>query len=230
MTAQPLQAPRLRKVLVVGATGGTGRETVLALRRAGYAVTAFSRSASRWVASEGFDDVAAFDGDATDPRVLDEVVPGHDAVVVTLGISENPFRVRLFGTRGTPADVRSVGTRAVIAAMLRHGLRRIVVLSSYGVGSSRHRLGWMDRLFFDLVLKPQIQDTEVQEELVRRSALEWLVVQPVHLTEEVSDAPAFASEAGDTRGMQVSRRSVAQYMVDALARPELARRVIALSG
>ena len=119
--------------------------------------------------------------------------------MVTLGIRENALRVRLRGPAGTAADVRSIGTAHVVAAMARHGVRRLVVQTSYGVGPTRDRLRWIERLFFALVLAPQIADTERQQALVEASALDWVVVQPVHLVDGADDAAPFASSTGDTR-------------------------------
>ena len=132
---ETLSHEKTQRILVVGATGGTGRATIAELVQQGYQVTAFSRNAG--ALAESSELVTAFNGDATNPDDLDRAVPGHDAVIVTLGISENPFRVRLFGTARTPIDVRSAGTRNVIAAMQKLGERRLVVQSSYGVGESR---------------------------------------------------------------------------------------------
>jgi nucleoside-diphosphate-sugar epimerase len=119
----------------VGASGGTGRAAVARLMAEGHTVTAFSRSASR-LANE-IDGLAAVDGDVTDPSAVERAVAGQDVVIVTLGIAENPLRVRLLGPARTPRDVRSRGTRNVIAAMRRHGVTRLVVQSSYGVGEAR---------------------------------------------------------------------------------------------
>ena len=127
-----LSQEKAQRILVVGATGGTGRATIQELVQLGHRVTAFSRNAD--ALAEASELVTAFNGDATNPDDVDQAVRGHDAVIVTLGIAENPFRVRLFGTARTPIDVRSAGTRNVIAAMQKHGVRRLVVQSSYGVG------------------------------------------------------------------------------------------------
>ena len=136
------------QVLVVGSTGGSGRAVVTQLLDAGHRVTAFSRRENRLgIVSDRLD---TFAGDAQNPDDVERAVRGHEAVVVTLGISENPLRVRLFGPRHTPLDIRSSGTRNVIHAMQRHGVRRLVVLTSYGVGATRGRLvqhgrctGWL---------------------------------------------------------------------------------------
>ena len=43
----------------------------------------------------------------------------------------------VLGSASTPIDVRSTGTRNVIDAMHRCGVRRLVVQTSYGVGATR---------------------------------------------------------------------------------------------
>jgi len=217
-----------QKVLVVGATGGTGRATIDALVKRGHRVTAFSRHAESL--EIGSDRVTLRNGDATNPDDVDRAVAGHDAVIITLGITENPIRVRLFGAAGTPNDVRSAGTRNVIAAMRKHGVRRLVVQSSYGVGETRGSLRWVERLFFGVLLKPQIADTEVQELEVRDSSVDWVLAQPVHLTDEDSDEMPFASADGEVREWKISRKGVAEFLALAAQVPEYVGQSVALSG
>ena len=219
---------KAQKVLVVGATGGTGRATIDALVKRGHQVTAFSRHAESLENSS--DRVTLLNGDATKPEDVERAVAGHDAVIITLGITENPLRVRLFGAAKTPDDVRSVGTRNVIAAMRKHGARRLVVQSSYGVGETRGSLRWVERLFFGLLLKPQIADTEVQEIEVRESGVDWVLAQPVHLTDEDSDAMPFASADGQVREWKISRKDVGRFLALAVQAPEYVGQSVALSG
>ena len=82
--------------------------------------------------------------------------------------------------------MRSRGTAAVVAAARRAGIRRVVVQSSYGVGETRSLLGLVDRVFFALLIKPQIIDSEIQEGVLRGSDLDWTIVQPVHLSDDDS--------------------------------------------
>ena len=217
-----------QKVLVVGATGGTGRATIDALLARGHRVTAFSRHAESLENSS--DRLSLLNGDATNPDDVDRAVAGHDAVIITLGITENPIRVRLFGAAKTPNDVRSAGTRNVIAAMRKHGVGRLVVQSSYGVGETRGSLRWVERLFFSLLLKPQIADTEVQELEVRDSGVDWVLAQPVHLTDDDSDEMPFASADGQVREWKISRKGVARFLAQAAQVPEYVGRSVALSG
>ena len=217
-----------QKVLVVGATGGTGRATIDALVARGHRVTAFSRHAE--ALENDSDQVTLLNGDATNPDDVDRAVAGHDAVIITLGITENPLRVRLFGAARTPLDVRSAGTRNVISAMRRHGVTRLVVQSSYGVGDTRSSLRWVERLFFSLLLKPQIADTEVQEIEVRDSGVDWVLARPVHLTDEDSDDMPFASAEGQVREWKISRKGVARFLAMAAQGPEYLGQSVALSG
>jgi uncharacterized protein YbjT (DUF2867 family) len=216
------------KVLVVGASGGSGLATVESLLAAGHEVTAFARHDGRL--QHLGRRVRIVTGDATDPALIERTVAGHDAVIVTLGIRENALRVRLLGAAHTPPDVRSRGTRHVIAAMRRHGVRRLLVQSSFGVGPTRNRLPLAYRLIFVLLLKPQIADTEVQEREVRDSGLDWVIAQPVGLNDRPLNDPPCISSCGETRSMAVSRRQVGRFLADAVLLPQHIGRTMTLSA
>ncbi len=216
------------KVLVVGATGGTGLAVTRALLARCCEVTAFARQPQALQGLPG--KLSLIAGDALHQPDIDAAVRGHDAVVVTLGIRENALRVRLLGSAGTAMEVRSRGTQHVVAAMQRHGVRRLVVQSSYGVGSTRDRLPRLYRLVFALLLKPQIADTERQESIVRGSGLDWVLAQPVNLTDEDTREPAMASARGDFLSMKVSRRQVADFLADAALNDQHSGQAVALSA
>lgn len=215
-------------IFILGATGGSGRAIVDELLAHGHRVTAASRHATTLADASALTRV---DLDAMDIVAVRAAVAGHDAVVVTLGISENPLAVRLRGSRSTDDAVRSTGTRHVVAAMQHHGIRRLVVQSSYGVGPTRDRLPWVQRQFFRFVLAPQIADTERQEAVVRASNLDWVIAQPVTLTDDPGPGVAVASVAGDAVAMKVTRRRVARFLADAATSSHPpAGSTVALSG
>ncbi|WKB51808.1 NAD(P)-dependent oxidoreductase [Eleftheria terrae] len=217
------------KVLVVGATGGSGRAAVQALLAAGHEVTAFARRPE--LLPGGGERLALCRGDVMDSADLERAMAGQQAVVVTLGIAENPWRVRLFGSRGTPLDVRSAGTYRLVECMRRHQVRRLVVQTSYGVGETRERLPALYRLMFQLLLKPQVADTERQERVVRDSGLDWVLAQPVNLTDADDPAAAvLASPQGAVRSMRVSRRQVGRFLAEAVQAPQWVGCSVALSG
>lgn len=112
--------------------------------------------------------------------------------------------------------------------MRQHGVGRLVVQSSYGVGPTRDRLPLSSRLVFAALLRPQIADHERQEELVRASGLDWTVVQPVYLTDGSEEATC--SPAGDVRGWRVSRAALGGVLAGTAADPGLAGTTLAVSG
>ncbi|XXF75427.1 SDR family oxidoreductase [Myxococcaceae bacterium GXIMD 01537] len=216
------------KVIVLGATGGTGQATVQELLDGGHEVTAFSRHAD--AIDLRSDRLHTVVGDAMHAEEVERALEGQDAVVVALGVNENPLKVRLLHHSRTPVTVCSVGTRNVIAAMKKHGLRRLVVLSAYGVGDTRNKLPLIFRMAYQLFLKEQIADKELQERTVRESGLDWVIVQPVGLTNEKSRLEAFASTQGEARKPTVSRRSVARFLASAIDGGQYLGRTVALSS
>lgn len=214
------------RVIVFGASGGSGRAAVEALLEEGHEVTAFVRGSPGTVAMH--DRVRLAKGDVLRAEDVMRAVEGHDAVVVALGIRESALAVRLRGPVATASDVRSVGTKHVIAAMRAHGVRRLVVQTTFGVGESRERLPFAWRCIFALLLAPQIADTELQEVVVRESGLAWVLVQPVGLHDGAPKAPRLSVE-GETVSMSVSRRSVGRALAAAVTRPELVHRSVAVS-
>lgn len=216
------------KVLVFGATGGSGRAAMEHLVSQGHEVTAFRRHAGKDAPIA--DRVRYVTGDVMNLADAERAVAGQEAVIVTLGIRENPLRVRLFGPARTPMDVRSAGTRNVIEAMQKHGVRKLVVQTSYGIGETRERLGFVDKLFFDLILKPQIADTERQEKDVLGSGLDWVIVQPVHLTDAADSDMPFFSTAGETMKLKVSRNSVGRFLAHSAQTPDFVRKSVSVSG
>ena len=218
------------KVLVLGSTGGSGAAAVEQLLAEGHEVTAFTRIAAAAPEAHACARLHFVQGDAMSLQDVERAVPGHDAVVVTLGIRENPVRVRLLGPARTPLHVRSAGTRNVIAAMRKHGIKKLVVQTTFGVGATRDKLRFMDKLVFEVLLKPQILDTEKQNTDVANSGLDWVLVQPVHLTDANEDSMPFASTTGEIGEISVSRTSVGRFLAHAVSSNEFVGKSVALSG
>jgi uncharacterized protein YbjT (DUF2867 family) len=111
-------------ILVVGATGPSGRDVVAAALAAGHKVTAFSRNPQ----SAGFAaNVQLVAGDVRDAKAVAAALEGQDAVISTLGNNRS--------MKNAPpcAD----GIRNIIAAMKAARLKRFIALSAYGTGDSR---------------------------------------------------------------------------------------------
>jgi uncharacterized protein YbjT (DUF2867 family) len=215
------------KIIVFGSTGGTGLATSAALAAAGHQVTAFARDPAKLHAVPA---VSRVRGDVMVAADVNEAVPGHDLVIVSLGNSQNPFAKLLGARRTTPANVCEAGTRNIIAAMQASGIARLLVVSAFGIGATRERLPFAFKLFYRTVLREHMADKEKQEAEVKASGLDWTLVQPVGLTDGPLTNTWLADTNGVIRRQQMSRADVAAFLVAIVADTQYSRATVALSG
>jgi uncharacterized protein YbjT (DUF2867 family) len=215
------------RVIVFGATGGTGQAMLHALLAGGHQVTAFARDPA---AIAGVAGIGIVQGDVTRQSDVSGAVSGHDAVIVSLGNSQNPFAMMVGAKRTTPADVCEVGTRHIIAAMKASGIGRLVVVTAFGIGETRSRLPLMFKIFYRLVLREHMADKERQEALVRESSLDWTIVQPVGLIDGAATGQWLADDTGRIRRQQIRRADVAAFILTLVSGDGSLRKSVSLSG
>jgi uncharacterized protein YbjT (DUF2867 family) len=214
-------------IIVFGATGGTGRAVTQVLLAQGHTVTAFARRPS---ALSDVPEQRIVAGDAMNAKQVASAVVGHDAVIVSLGNSQDPFAKILGAKRTTPANICEVGTRNILAAMEPCGIRRLVLVSAFGVGDTRTRASLLNRLFFRLVLREHMADKELQEAAVKASAADWTLVQPVALVDKPAMGQWTASNGGSIGGSMISRTDLATFIVQELTSPQHLGMTVTLSG
>lgn len=131
---------------------------------------------------------------------------GQDAVLSALGI--RPW---------TREPVLVEGTRNILAAMEKHGVRRFVCESSFGVGDSKGEAGWFTNFMIALFLGRIFREKELQEPLIRQSKVEWIIVRPARLTNG-SRRGAYRHGERLKPGLfgSISRADVAEFMLKQL--------------
>jgi uncharacterized protein YbjT (DUF2867 family) len=200
-------------LVVLGASGRTGRLVVEQALAAGHTVTALVHSPEKLTI--GNPNLRVVTGEATEPSAVSSALEGADAVISTLG-----------GTGSVIAD----STSAIVSAAGQTGVSRVVVLSSFFV--ERDRLDPVSRLLTGLAMGALIKDKSAGEEMLRRSDLEWTIVYASML----SDGPASGSVAvlpeGARRGLsqKISRADVAAWMVDAATGVQHSRSSVGITG
>jgi putative NADH-flavin reductase len=159
------------RLLIVGATGGTGRQLVRQALERGHHVTALARNPSRLEVRH--ERLAVVQGDVLDAPSVEAAVRGQDAVLCALG------HKRWF----YPTRILSEGTRNLIRAMEKQSVRRFVCETSLGIGDSFGRMGLYYTLFVGVFILPfYFFDKVRQERLIRSSSLDWVIVRPGALT------------------------------------------------
>jgi len=194
-------------VLVFGASGATGREVVKQALDRGHSVRAFVRDPGKLQIKHAR--LALTIGDVTEYTSVEGALRGTDAVASALGSGNS--------LNSHPALID--GVQNIVRAMEHAEARRLVYLSMLGVGNSGRQLGLVDRcIVLPLLLRNVMNDHAKQEELIKRSTLDWVIVRPPRLTngpytgiyrsgEDVREKTLLAS---------VSRADVADFMVKQL--------------
>ena len=196
------------KILVLGATGGTGRLMVSQALARGHEVTALVRSPEKAGDLKG---ARLIVGDVREEKALRDALRGQDAVVSALGTPASPFReVKLLST----------ATRALVTAMKAEQVSRLVCITGMGAGDSAGHGGFLfDRLIFPFLLKNVYADKDRQEAVVRDSGLDWVLVRPSVLNDKPGRGAIRAmTDLSDFHGGSISRQDVATFVLDQLQR------------
>jgi uncharacterized protein YbjT (DUF2867 family) len=194
------------KILVLGATGGTGRLIVSQAVARNYDVTVLTRSAAK---ASGLEGAKLVVGDARDEIVLRQALEGRDAVISALGTAASPLReVRLL----------SAATRTLVSAMKAEQVSRVICITGIGAGDSAGHGGFLfDNLIFPLLLRKVYADKNRQEAIIRESGLDWVLVRPSVLNDKPGrDAIRALTDLSDFHGGTISREDVASFVLDQL--------------
>jgi putative NADH-flavin reductase len=208
------------RTVIFGASGPTGRRLTAQALAAGHEVVAVARRPDAIAPRPGLIRVTA---DVTQPASLDAAIAGGDAVLSVLGVP--PSR--------KPISVYSHGVTAIGAAMRRHGVRRLLAVSSSVLDPRWRPSG---EHFFNYVLDPLVNrriartahhDMRRMEAWLRSSDLEWTVVRPAGLFShpEVTDYQV-AEDVAD--GLFTARSDLAAAMLAEMAADRFVRRAMAV--
>ena len=195
------------RVIVFGASGGTGRLVVRLGIGRDHEVTAFVRDASKqWFP----DAVTIVQGDPGDGKAVEDAIAGNDAVISALG-----------PVAGVTVDEISAATRAIAEAMERIGLGRIVVAANA-------------KVFTDDEVTGPYANVAVEHRrdvaLLRASGLDWTVVAAPSLTDDAPMGSYDAAIDAKAIGRQITRGDFALALLDALDRTDWIRHVIGVTN
>lgn len=199
-------------VIVFGATGPTGSWAVAEALAKGHEVIAFVRDPSKLETKH--ERLTVVQGDALDPASVEKALAGKQAVLVCLGARNRS------GKGWPPRDIDFLATQNILAGMKKHGVKRLVCMTSIGVGDSKRVKSvpnWVfTKIFMPLLLKKVFDAKERQEEAIRVSDRDWIIVRPTSLT----NGPArgrfkVTTDLSPVPG-RISRADVATFMVGQL--------------
>lgn len=205
---------KYRNLLILGASGGTGRQLATQALEKGYSVTILVRPGADYEPPSG---ASVLQGEVLDPDTLANAAKGKDAVLSCLGIRKklpaSPW-TRLL----SPKDFCQASARAIVKAMENAGVRRVIAVGVAGANESFDQIDGATRLMIRLsTLRVTVADAGRMEDVFRQSKLDWLVVRPVRLIDGPPAGRAQILEKGRASD-KIARADVASWMLEALER------------
>ena len=207
-------------LIILGATGRTGMHLVQLALEEGYKVTACARQPQK-ISMEHPNLIKAA-VDINDPKSLRRVMIASKGVVVsTLGIFHK--------TEATPlADA----TLNILLAMKTCGLRRLVLMSSLGVGDSKGQGNWVVAAVSRFILPYVLKDKERQEQRVRESGVDWTVLRPPQLLDSNQSSPYVRWSGAQPSGKlkwKITTRDAADALLALMREPDSIGRAYQIS-
>lgn len=193
-------------IVIVGATRGIGRQLLEQALASGHTVTALVRDPRRLAAQH--ERLRVVKGDILDPDSVALAMAGQNAVCCTIGVKAPWIRITVF----------SEGTKNLLQAMKKAGVKRLICVTGIGAGDSRGHGGFLyDYLFYPLVLFPVYADKDRQEALIKASDVDWTIVRPGFLSNGplTKNYRMLTDLTGVTAGW-ISRADVAHFMLSEL--------------
>ena len=193
------------KIAVFGASGGTGRELVQQALAAGHTVTAFVRDPGNLEIAH--DQLRVVKGDVSDATAVAQAVAGQDAVLSALGPSKPDF------------NAMTAGARNILAAMQRHGVKRLLTLTGAGVPDPNDRPKLFNHVITFLLkrISPGVLEDALRHVAqVRASDTDWTIVRVGRLNDGPRTGNVRVGWVGTGPKPFISRADAASFMLQEL--------------
>ncbi|NVB83518.1 MAG: NAD(P)H-binding protein [Kofleriaceae bacterium] len=204
------------RLLILGATGGTGRKLLAQALERGHHVTALVRSPDKLAPR---DRLKIAGGNPLDERTL-RALGAHDAVISVVG-PPGP---------GQSVVMRECA-RACVAAMTAVGARRLVAVS---VALLFRDAGWLAAVLRRTVLRGTVEDAAAMEQIITESSLDWTIVRPPRLTNnsrsEGHDLAVDHLPSGAGSTATLGRDALARFLIEEAERPAHVRQIVGIAA
>ena len=201
-------------ILLLGATGRTGRHLLQESLDRGYIVHALVRDKSKMKIAH--ENLLLFEGSPLDKVVLNDAMNGCDAVLSALNISRsNDFP---WSKLRTPKDFLSSVMKLIIELAPQHHIKRIIFTSAWGAAETRKDIpGWFRWFIENSNIKYPYEDHARQEELLKQTYLEWTGLRAVGLINSKRKKTIVVSFNKEPKQrLIIGRLSLAAFMLDVL--------------
>lgn len=210
-----------KKILLFGATGGTGFEVAKQLAGAGFIVTAVVRNPDSFALRHS--NLKILKGDVLEPDSFDGEMKDSNAVISALGT----------GTDIKPTKVYSVGIKNIITEMQKNNLKRLICVSAAALYTNP-QMGLFVSLLTKLVLQPILKnvyaDMRLMEKEIQKSTLDFTIVRPAMLKNKpLTGKYRTAINTNLRKPFSISRADLAHFMIKSVDNEETYRSIVEIS-
>jgi putative NADH-flavin reductase len=208
------------KLLVLGATGATGKLFVSQALDAGHQVTAYVRDPAK--VTQRQPNLAVVSGRVDDADALASALAGQDAVVSMLGN----------GMGKTDKTLIEDSTHALIRAAQDSGVERVVIMSALGVAESFAKGSTVGKFVYKRFMAGVFADKARGETELKSSRLDWTLAYPATLNNKPLSNNVTATLLEDTpklTGMpNITRADVSAWLLKTVTTGSFARQTVVL--
>jgi len=208
-----------KKLVIFGATGGTGRELVKQAIEDNYSVTAFVRN-PKILKNLPQKNLTLIKGDVLNPKDVNNAVRDQNIVLCSLGMPASD-----------KSTLRADGTGNIIQAMQMNKVDRLICQTSLGFGDSKEVLPWhMKYIIVPFILKNAFKDHELQEQKIEESDLAWTIVRPGNMTNGSKTGNfKHGFRPNEKIKLKVSRADVAHFMLEQIKEEKYIHKKVGIS-
>jgi putative NADH-flavin reductase len=210
-----IQPPKPCKLLIIGANGGIGKQSVLLALETGHHVTALVRDPAKLQLQHP--NLEIVKGDVLKPGTFEKYLNDKDAVISALGVSGGVFSDK-------PTTTYSQGNANLLHVMDKAGITRAFFISASALDISPvlpFYVRFAAKYILQKLLKHMYADLRIMENLVKASDMDWTIMRPPRLTDgEATGQYRVAINDFLKNGLSISRADVAHYMLNNLDNKE----------
>lgn len=205
------------RIVIFGASGGTGRQLLSQGLNLNLELTAFVRDPGSLTIKNK--KLFIFKGDVLDIQSVQKAIKNQDVVISVLGNKTS----RAFWKQNT---IISQGVKNIIRAMKKNKVKRLLFVSSFGLNK---KIFLLEKLFIRIVLRNIFSDIPKQEELIKQSSLDWTIIHPARLTNGPKTGIYKSGDLAIGLFSKISRADTADFLLKITNLPETVKKTLTIS-
>jgi putative NADH-flavin reductase len=197
------------KILIIGATRGIGKALLETALEKQHDVTVLARTPEKITIVH--QKLRIVQGDVLDLKAVEAAAKGQEAICSCIG---GPITFK-------PVDLFSKAAHNILAVVEKNPGQKFVAVTGIGAGDSKGHGGFLyDSIFKPLFLKTIYADKDREEELIKASGLDWMIVRPAGLTNgKMTKNYHVFNDLKGVVSKRISRLDVAHFILEQLENP-----------